>query len=204
MTPPSDDAPVPAPPSKAELRRAALAARDALSPEARAVAADAVAATEALPLLPAGTVVAGYHPIRSELDPRPLMRRLAALGARLVLPADGADGETLEFRLWREGERLVAAAFGLSEPAVEAPVADPDVLLMPLAAFDDRGDRIGYGKGHYDRALERLERDKPRLKIGLAFSRQRVDRVPAEPHDRRLDLVLTEAGAIVPGAPDPE
>ncbi|NLH82053.1 MAG: 5-formyltetrahydrofolate cyclo-ligase [Phyllobacteriaceae bacterium] len=204
MTTPAADVPAFPPLSKAELRRAALSARDALTPETRAAAAEVVAATEALPLLPAGTVVAGYFPIRSELDPRPLMRRLVALGALPALPAVGADGETLTFRLWREGDALVAAAFGLSEPPADAPAVDPDVLLMPLAAFDAKGDRIGYGKGHYDRALERLEREKPRLKVGLAFSCQRVDRVPAEPHDRPLDLVLTEAGAIVPGAPDPE
>jgi 5-formyltetrahydrofolate cyclo-ligase len=191
--------------AKAELRRAALAARDGLAAEARADGAVAIAevvAAAALPLLPAGTVVAGYYPIRSEVDPRPLMRRLAALGARLALPAVGADGETLTFRLWCEGDGLVAAAFGLREPVASAEAVDPDVLVMPLAAFDGAGNRIGYGKGHYDRALARLDAAKPRLAIGLAFACQRVDRVPAEAHDRPLDLVLTETGAIVP-APAP-
>ena len=187
-------------PDKASLRRGALAARDALAADARAGAAEAIAATDALPLLPAGTVVAGYFPIRSEVDPRPLMRRLEARGARLVLPVVGADGETLTFRAWREGDSLVAAAFGLREPKADAEAIDPDVLLMPLAAFDRTGDRIGYGKGHYDRAIERLEAVMPRLKIGLAFSCQEVARVPAEAHDRPLDLILTEAGAIVPAA----
>ena len=188
------------PNGKAALRRAALAARDAVPVEARTRAAEVIAATDALPLLPAGTVVAGYFPIRSEIDPRPLMRRLAARGARLVLPAVGADGETLTFRAWREGETLVAASFGLQEPPASAEAIDPDVLLMPLSAFDGRGQRIGYGKGHYDRAIERLEAVKPRLKIGLALSCQEVARVPAEAHDRPLDLILTEAGAIVPAA----
>lgn len=183
---------------KAELRRAALAARDGLSEAARVATADAIAATDALPILPAGTVVAGYFPIRSEIDPRPLLRRLACLGARLVLPAVGADGETLAFRAWREEDALVAASFGLQEPAASAEAIDPDVLVMPLSAFDGAGNRIGYGKGHYDRALVRLEAVKPRLAIGLAHSCQRVERVPAEAHDRPLDLILTEAGAIVP------
>ncbi|MCE1237566.1 MAG: 5-formyltetrahydrofolate cyclo-ligase [Hyphomicrobiales bacterium] len=185
-------------PSKADLRRRALAARDATTPAHREAAARAIAATDALPILPAGTVVAGYFPIRSEIDPRPLMRRLVACGALTALPAVGADGETLTFRLWREGEALVAAGFGLSEPSAEAEAVDPDVVLLPLSAFDRRGERIGYGKGHYDRAIERLEAIRPLLKVGLAFAAQEVARVPSEPHDRPLDLILTEAGAIVP------
>ncbi len=191
---------LPTPPTKADLRRTALAARDRLDASAREAAARRLAAeADAV----AGSIVAGYFPIRSEIDPRPLMARLEARGARLCLPAVEADGETLSFRAWSLGAPLEPAAFGLSVPPAEAERLDPDVLLMPLAAFDDRGERIGYGKGHYDRALARLERDRPVVKIGLAFACQRVEAVPAEPHDRRLDLVLTEAGPLVPRPPRP-
>lgn len=185
---------------KDTLRRAALARRDGLDASSREAAAEALAADPAMPVLPAGTIVAGYFPIRSEIDPRPLMRRLSASGAQLALPVVMGDGESLVFRLWREGEALERASFGLSVPPASAPMVEPDVLLVPLAAFDGLGHRIGYGKGHYDRALARLDADRRRLAIGLAFSIQRVDEVPAEPHDRPLDLILTEAGAIRPTA----
>jgi len=190
--------------AKAELRRAALACRDGLDPEARRLGAEALARSDALPAIAPGTVVAGYFPIRSEIDPRPLMRRLATAGARLALPVVGEDRVTMVFREWREGDELVPASFGLSVPPAGAIALEPDVLLMPLAAFDAAGHRIGYGKGHYDRALDRLESRRPRLKIGLAFACQRVDGVPAEAHDRRLDLILTETGAITPRIPSSE
>jgi len=175
-----------------------LAARDALPPETRADAADRLAAlADAIAPAP-GTIVAGYMPIRSEIDPRPLMAALAARGARLCLPVVAADRETLIFREWRDGAALEPASFGLSVPGADAAELAPDVLLLPLAVFDDAGNRIGYGKGHYDRALARLEAAGPRRKIGLAFALQRVDAVPAEPHDRPLDLILTEDGPRVP------
>jgi 5-formyltetrahydrofolate cyclo-ligase len=183
---------------KDTLRRAALARRDGLDAATREAAAEALAIDPAMPTFSAGTIVAGYFPIRSEIDPRPLMRRLSAAGARLALPVVMGDGESLVFRPWREGEALERASFGLSVPPASAGVVDPDVLLVPLAAFDRGGHRIGYGKGHYDRALARLDAGRRRLAIGLAFSTQRVDEVPAEPHDRPLDLILTEAGAIRP------
>lgn len=190
--------------AKADLRRAALARRDGLDPDARRAGGEALARSDAVPAIAPGGVVAGYFPIRSEIDPRPLMRRLASAGARLALPVVGEDRVTMIFREWREGDELVPASFGLSVPPAGAIALEPDVLLMPLAAFDAAGHRIGYGKGHYDRALDRLESDRPRLKIGLAFACQRVDGVPAEAHDRRLDLILTETGAITPRIPPSE
>ena len=183
---------------KAALRRAALARRDGLADEVRRRAADTVAALVAGLDLPEGAIVAGFWPIRSEIDPRPAMARLAAKGHPLALPALLADRSAMVFRGWAPGEALVPAAFGLSEPAAAAAEVAPQVLLMPLAAFDGRGGRIGYGGGFYDGALARLERVRPVLKIGLGFAVQRVDRVPEEAHDRRLDLILTEDGPIVP------
>lgn len=183
---------------KDALRRLALARRDALSLAARARAAERLVELIGGLDLPAAAVVAGFWPIRSEIDPRPALEMLAARGHALALPVVLADRRVMIFRRWRPGEALIAAPFGLSEPGIDAAEVDPDVLLMPLAAFDRRGQRIGYGGGYYDRALERLERTTAPLKIGLAHGVQEIERVPDEPHDRRLDLILTEAGVIVP------
>jgi len=141
-----------------------------------------------------GTIISGFLPIRSEIDIGPLMERLAARGARLCLPAV-LDRQTIVFREYRPGEELVGTGFGTSGPGSDAPVLDPEILLMPLAAFDADGNRIGYGAGHYDRAIARLldKGMKPKL-MGFAFSTQEVDHVPALAHDRPLDAVVTEKG----------
>ena len=192
------------PPSrtKTDLRRAALARRDALAPDVHADAAARLADVLGCLDLPAGAIVSGFWPIRSEIDPRPALARLLARGHALALPVVLADATTMIFRRWMPGDTLAPAPFGLAQPLPEAAAVDPDVLLVPLAAFDRRGHRIGYGGGFYDRALERLEATGRRFKIGLAFTVQEVARIPAEPHDRRLDLILTEAGPITP-AGDP-
>lgn len=180
---------------KRRLRAERLAARDALAPADHAAAGRALAAAS-LPFATAGLVVSGFWPIKSEIDPRPLMARLAADGAHLALPR--IDAGRLSFRRWREGEALVPGGFGTSVPDVDAEPVDPDVLLVPLAAFDRRGGRIGYGKGHYDTELARLSGLKPVRTLGLAFAVQEVATVPEEPHDRRLDAILTERELIRP------
>jgi 5-formyltetrahydrofolate cyclo-ligase len=179
--------------SKADLRAAALATRDALSGENRAAAADAIA-SRGLPLaLPQGAVVAGYSPIRSEIDPGPLLRKLENLGARLALPAITARGQSLKFRLWHPGDRLLSGPLGILEPSPAAAEIIPDILLVPLAAFDRAGHRIGYGAGHYDRTLAQLRKSRSVTAIGLAFASQEVAVVPALQHDVALDYVLTES-----------
>jgi 5-formyltetrahydrofolate cyclo-ligase len=179
-------------PSKAELRAAALAARDALSSDRRAAAALAVAA-RGLPVeIARGAIVSGYSPIRSELDPLPLMRALAAQGARLALPAVTARGKSLVFRAWSAGDRLMQGPLGIPEPSPAASEVIPDIMLVPLAAFDRSGHRIGYGAGHYDYTLAHLRKVKPVTAIGLAFGAQEIDAVPALQHDVALDYVLTE------------
>jgi 5-formyltetrahydrofolate cyclo-ligase len=182
----------PDPPSKADLRAAALSARDALSSEQRAAAALAVAA-RGLPVdIAPGTIVSAYSPIRSEIDPVPLMRVLAARGARLALPAVMARGKTLAFRAWSPGDRLMLGPLGILEPSPAAAEVIPDIMLVPLAAFDRLGHRIGYGAGHYDFTLAHLRKAKPITAIGLAFAAQEIEAVPALQHDERLDYVLTE------------
>ncbi len=178
--------------SKQQLRATALAARDALSGEQRTAAAEALAA-RGLPFeLPHGAVVAGYSPIRSEIDPLPLMRKLAAGGAKLALPAVTARGLSLIFRAWSPSERLLLGSLGILEPSPAAAEVVPDVMLVPLAAFDRLGHRIGYGAGYYDYTFSHLRKIKAVAGIGLAFAVQEIKTVPALSHDVALDYVLTE------------
>lgn len=184
-------------PPKDELRAAALARRDALSAEERARAAVALAARRMPPLdITSSTVVAGYAPIRSEIDPVPLMRSLAGKGAALAMPAIAARDTALVFRAWMPGDALVRGALGTYEPPANAVEVVPDIVLVPLAAFDRAGHRIGYGAGYYDRTLEALRRRRTVTAIGLAFAVQEVAQVPAMSHDVRLDYVLTETGVF--------
>ena len=178
--------------SKKDLRTSALAKRDALSSKRRAAAAEAVA-KRGLPFAIArSTVVSGYSPIRSEIDPVPLMRTLAAGGARLALPAVMARGKSLAFRAWSPDDRLMLGPLGILEPSPAAAEVIPDIMLVPLAAFDRLGHRIGYGAGHYDYTLAHLRKIKPVTAIGLAFAAQQIEAVPALQHDEALDYVLTE------------
>src|SRR6267378_1233774 len=146
--------------SKKDLRTSALAKRDALSSKRRAAAAEAVA-KRGLPFAIArSTVVSGYSPIRSEIDPAPLMRTLAAQGAQLALPAITARGQSLAFRAWSPNDRLLLGPLGILEPSPAAAELVPDIMLVPLAAFDRAGHRIGYGAGHYDFSLAHLRKAK--------------------------------------------
>ncbi len=180
---------------KAALRAAALARRQALGEGVRAEAALAIAQRLPVSISP-GAVVAGYIPIRGEIDPYPLMRAFADQGATLALPTIAADKQPLIFRAWRDGDPLKRGALGIREPLPDAAIAVPDIVLVPLAAFDRRGHRIGYGAGHYDRALAKLRLEKSIVAVGLAFAIQEIARVPNEPHDVPLDLVLTESEII--------
>ena len=178
--------------AKTTFRAAALAKRDALSDAQRIAAAQALAA-RGLPFdITPNTIVAGYSPIRSELDPVPLMQKLVAQGARLALPAILGRGKSLVFRAWVPGDRLTMGPLGILEPSPAMAELIPDVMLVPLAAFDRLGHRIGYGAGHYDFTLAHLRKLKPITAIGLAFAAQEIKAVPALAHDVALDYVLTE------------
>jgi 5-formyltetrahydrofolate cyclo-ligase len=182
--------------SKSDLRAAALARREALNADARAGAAQAIA-TGAFPVeMAPGAIVSGYWPIRSEIDPMPLMRRLAAQGARLALPAIIGRDQPLIFRAWSSDTEMLQGQLGIMEPSPRSNVVEPDIVLVPLAAFDRVGHRIGYGAGHYDRSLRQLLLSKTIVAIGLAFAVQQIDTIPSLPHDVRLDYVLTEISTI--------
>ncbi|MFC0242121.1 5-formyltetrahydrofolate cyclo-ligase [Rhodopseudomonas telluris] len=179
-------------PSKNDLRAAALARRLALSDAERRAAATAIAA-RGLPFgLPENAIVSGYAPIRGELDPLPLMQALAARGTRLALPAVEQQGRPLRFHAWKPGDPMVRSPLGIDEPRREAPELIPDILLVPLAAFDALGHRIGYGAGYYDCTLESLRAVRRVITVGLAFAVQQIAAVPAAAHDVALDYVLTE------------
>jgi len=166
--------------------------RDALDDEQRKSAARKIAA-RGLPIrLARGAIVSGYMPIKSEIDPTPLLRKLAAKGARLALPAVMARGKSLAFRAWSPDDRLMMGPLGILEPSPAATEIVPDIMLVPLAAFDCQGHRIGYGAGHYDFTLAHLRKVKAVTAIGLAFAAQEIEAVPALSHDERLDYVLTE------------
>lgn len=179
---------------KKQLRLEALSRRDALPVEWRIEKSlDMAAIADELAIEP-GTVVSGFWPIRSEVDVRPLMYALMDRGARLCLPAI-IDKTTIVFRELARGAPMVDMGFGTYGPDESAEVLDPTVMLVPLAAFDHLGDRIGYGAGFYDRAISKLHAHGlyPRL-IGIAFDCQLIEDVPDEDHDVRLHELLSESG----------
>jgi len=181
---------------KAKLRHESLARRDVLPPDERAKAAETIAARD-LPLAPRpGLIVSGFMPIRSEINPLPLMRRYAEAGAQLVLPAIDGRGKPLRLRAWKIGDMLVTGQWNIREPAPAAPELVPDLMLVPLAVFDRRGHRIGYGAGYYDMTIAKARAQKPVLAVGVAFAVQEAPEVPNLARDEPLDLVLTEIETI--------
>ncbi|MEN6542821.1 5-formyltetrahydrofolate cyclo-ligase [Parvibaculum sp.] len=188
--------------SAAEAKNAArIAARD------RRSAAQGLLGLDAAPLfarhfferipLASGAVIAGYAPISSEADPMAILREAEARGFPCVLPAVEARAQPLVFRRWRHGDPLVDGPHGTRAPASDAPMLTPQVLIVPLLAFDRAGRRLGYGGGYYDRTLAflRARGEKSILAVGLAFSGQEADELPEESDDQRLDWIVTERGA---------
>jgi 5-formyltetrahydrofolate cyclo-ligase len=181
---------------KATLRQSALAHRDAMLPVARAAAVELVAGRPFPVALSPGIIVSGYSPMKSEFNPVPLMRKLADGGANLALPVTPKRGNPLVMRAWAFGDELASGVWGIREPKPDAPEVFPDIMLVPLAAFDRSGHRIGYGAGYYDMTIARIRGMKPVTTIGLAFAVQEIGKVPATPFDQQLDLVLTENEVI--------
>jgi 5-formyltetrahydrofolate cyclo-ligase len=181
---------------KAELRRMAMARREALPTTDRVAAAQAIAARGMPVKVAPGMVVSGYSPLKSEISPIPLLRLCADAGAELALPVVMGRGKPLVMRAWAFGAPLASGVWGIREPTPAAPEVFPDILIVPLLAFDRRGHRIGYGAGYYDMTIARLRDMKQVTAIGIAFAAQEIDEVPTTPRDARLDLVLTEREII--------
>ena len=184
--------------TKQRLRAEAFRRRDALGAGQRHEASRAIVARVlALPELAGLEPVGGYWPIRGEVDPRPILDALVLEGRIVALSQ--IIHPHLSWRQWQPGDVLVHGGFHVQEPGPDAPEVFPHALLVPLAAFDRRGGRLGYGKGHFDRTIADLSEMHPVLTIGLAFAAQEIEAVPVEPHDRQLDVIVTEAEVIRPG-----
>jgi 5-formyltetrahydrofolate cyclo-ligase len=178
---------------KSQLRQDALSRRRALDPAIRvSLTHRLVERGVAYAREIEARVVSAFSPIRHEPDALALLAALSAEGFETALPVTAGAGEPLVFRLWRPGDATVRGALGIAEPAPAAPAVDPDLLFVPLAAFDRRGHRIGYGAGHYDRTLRRLRAAGPIHAVGVAYSVCEVAAVPNEGHDEPLDFILTE------------
>jgi 5-formyltetrahydrofolate cyclo-ligase len=173
--------------TKSELRILARQKRQTLADDGFALAIAPYA--EDLELTP-GTIVGGYHALPEEADPALLLARLVETGCAIAFPRVVAKDQPLEFHHVPDGEVLEPGSFGIPEPLEIWPRAVPGLLLVPLLAFDARGHRLGYGGGFYDRTLAAL---KART-VGIAYAGQQVASIPHQPHDRTLDMVLTEQG----------
>ncbi|WP_370676864.1 5-formyltetrahydrofolate cyclo-ligase [Pleomorphomonas sp. PLEO] len=177
------------------MRKLALSRRDGLGAAAQAEGSAAISDRVLALDLPPGCAVSAFLPIQSEVDLSEAIAGLDARGHPVGLPVMVEGG--LVFRRFRPGDGLVPLGFGTRGPGPDACEVVPDVLLMPLSAFDRRGGRIGYGRGFYDRSVAGLRAAGrfPRL-IGIAFSVQEVAAVPMEPHDAPLDMIVTERDAF--------
>jgi 5-formyltetrahydrofolate cyclo-ligase len=180
---------------KPTLRKQMLAKRLSLEGEVRARAADAII-LHILEYVPAGAVVAGYAAIKGELEVFPAMQALAARGHTLCLPDITHQHAPLTFYRWQPGEALVKGSYGIDIPK-EKNISVPDILLVPLVAFDAKKNRLGYGAGYYDRSIEELRIRNPYVKAyGIGYSIQQVELLPQEPHDVQLDGIITEKGWV--------
>jgi 5-formyltetrahydrofolate cyclo-ligase len=178
--------------AKAALRVSARITREAL---AKAGAAEELARhVLASGLIPPGAKVSHYLAIGSEMNPAPAMAALAARGQVGLLPVVVARGQPLLFRRWAAGDPLVPGPLGTRMPSQDAAIEEPDVLLVPLLAFDAAGYRLGYGGGYYDRTLHALRAVRLVVAIGLAYAGQEVASLPRHAGDERLDAIATEQG----------
>jgi|SRR5215213_5338493 len=181
---------------KSIIRKDALMRRDALPAAERAKAAETIAALAFPVPVERGQVVSGFFPLKTEISPLPLMRKLVDAGAQLALPVIDGRGKPLIMRAFAFGDALASGQWGIREPKADAAEVAPDILLVPLLAFDRQGHRIGYGAGYYDMTIGKLQAMKPVVAIGIAFAAQEIGEVPVTPRDARLDLVLTEREII--------
>ncbi len=181
------------PTDKSSLRAHFLALRQAIPPDVVRAAAEAVT-SRLLSLIPPQAIVAGYAPMRGELDIFPALNALSAHGCALALPCVVANAAPLVFRKYCPGMALVTGKHGALCPAEAEDVVVPDVVLVPLLAFDGKLHRLGYGGGYYDRTLAQLKDAKA---YGIAYALQRVDALPIEPYDMKLHAIITEEGMVV-------
>jgi 5-formyltetrahydrofolate cyclo-ligase len=180
--------------TKAELRALGLARRAGMAETERRAASEAAVA-RLRPLIRAGEAVSLFWPMRDEIDPRGLIGDVLGAGGRVALPV--IERRRMFFRRFAGEHCLEAGVFGTRHPNAAEPVIDPDLVVAPLAAFDRRGGRIGYGAGYYDQAIADLKaRGRPLRVVGIGFACQELEDVPVEPHDARLQMIATERELI--------
>ncbi len=183
---------------KSAIRAAALAARAATSaPEASAFAARLANIGLALARECGARTISAYWPIGDEVSTLPLLDALDEAGFSVALPVTGRIGEALIFRQWRRGDVMERGRMGIPTPSADAALLVPDMLFVPLAAFDRGGHRIGYGAGFYDRSLAALREHGRVTAVGIAYAAQEVPAVPHEAHDQSLDRIVTERETII-------
>ncbi len=192
----NDSPPSYQPDLKAALRRLVLGRRKTIHAEKGTVAAAAVAERVLAELHPSGKRIAGYWPIACELDPRPSLEAVINAGGTAALPVVAGQGQVLLFRQWNPGDPLDPGPFGTAHPTSRATAVAPDVLLLPLIAYDQTGHRLGYGAGYYDRTVQALRAQRQIIAIGLAYDEQEIDAVPIGSHDQRLDAIMTDRRAL--------
>jgi 5-formyltetrahydrofolate cyclo-ligase len=180
--------------AKMKLRKAARSQRERAAAACPDFAARIAAFADDLDL-PPHAIVAGYAPFRGEADPHLLMAELEKRGAILALPRVAAKDAPLVFHRWDISVPLLQSALGILEPHANGPVVVPDMLLVPLLAFDARGHRLGYGGGFYDRTLAALRASSSGVRaIGIAYAGQEIPQIARGAHDQRLDALITETG----------
>ena len=182
--------------ARGEASKRRAAAHDALHETAKLTLAQ-----RGLPIVkgPGRSVVSGFFPYKSEISTLPLLTRLRGEGWRLAMPVVVGEGLPLIFRAWAPGEPTVAGIWNIPVPAETSPELIPDILLVPMLAFDAHGYRLGYGGGFYDRTLVKLRALKPIVAIGVAYADQEVAETPRAPYDQPLDFIMTEKATITCG-----
>lgn len=184
---------------KSEIRKKALTQRDQLTDTERAEYSRQIKSSFFELDIAPDVITSAFLPIKTEVDLKELIKVMWVRNRSICLPFM-LDKENIEFRRFDEGTELIDNGFGTLAPSGASDVTEPDVMLVPLSAFDETGGRIGYGAGFYDRAIAKLlDKDKTPLLIGVAFACQQVDLVPCEEHDIPLDMILTENGLIIAG-----
>jgi 5-formyltetrahydrofolate cyclo-ligase len=190
------------PADKSQLREHYLVKRQAISDADRA--AWTMAACEKIyttihPIAPPSAVIAGYKPVKGEIDPMPALTKLLAHNHRMALPVMGKEEgrKQLSFHPWKPGDTLTVKQYGIHEPELGAEILLPDIVIVPLVAYDLNGNRLGYGGGYYDAVLRKLRAVKPDfIAIGVGFSLQEDTMLPSEAYDEKLHKIITEKEVI--------
>ncbi len=183
--------------TKEQLRTKFLAIRQSVSQDSRAAASRAIV-SHVLRCVPQTSTVAGYMAIRGEIDILPALQALSDRNQTLCLPVT-LNNRELVFRQFHPGDALQSGAYNIPIPPADAPVVVPEVLLIPMLAFDAEGHRLGYGAGYYDRAIQKFRQKNKELKVvGVGFSCQQARAIPVGEQDEKLDAIITEAGIVLP------